>query len=269
MVVCWSTPLTHITEVRLHHPALLPLIIAFQLLTRIPTPQVDKISPFELGRSLLYYPIVGLVIGLILALSNWLLFTATIEVTAVLLLIVWVAITGALHLDGLGDSADAWVGGYNDRQRTLEIMKDPYCGPVAVCTILLVLLGKYASLQHITEHSQYLALIFIPIISRSFILVLFLTTPYVRQQGLGESLASHLPRRHAWLVVLGASITSLLLLRLDGLVLLVSAIISFVALRYWMIKRISGTTGDTAGAMVEILEMVMLLSFSLFCLHNY
>jgi len=249
-------------------PILLPLIIAFQLLTRIPTPQVEKVTPQALGVSLLYYPLVGLVIGLLLTVINGLLFSATIEVTAVLLLIVWVGITGALHLDGLGDSADAWIGGYGDQQRTLEIMKDPYCGPAAVCSILLVLLGKYAALQHITEHSQYLALLFIPILSRSFILVLFLTTPYVRQQGLGESLANHLPRRSAWLVLLIVSLAMLIFLKLSGFILLVSALISFLILRHWMMKRIGGTTGDTAGAMVEILEAIMLLCFSLFCISS-
>ncbi len=243
-----------------------PLIIAFQLLTRLPTPQLETITPFNLGRSLLYYPLVGLVIGLVLAALNWLLISATIEVTAALLLVLWVAITGALHLDGLGDSADAWIGGYGDRQRTLEIMKDPYCGPAAVSAIILLLITKYASLQHLTEYSQYLALIIIPVLSRSFILVLFLTTPYVRQSGLGESLATHLPRRHAWSVLAAVALLVLLLLKLDGLILLLSAIIGFLLLRQWMLKRINGTTGDTAGAMVEILEMILLVSFSLFCL---
>lgn len=243
-----------------------PLIIAFQLLTRLPTPQLETITPFNLGRSLLYYPLVGLVIGLMLATLNWLLISATIEVTAALLLVLWVAITGALHLDGLGDSADAWIGGYGDRQRTLEIMKDPYCGPAAVSAIILLLTTKYASLQHLTEYSQYLALIIIPVLSRSFILVLFLTTPYVRQSGLGESLATHLPRRHAWSVLAGVALLAVLLLKLNGLVLLLSALIGFLLLRQWMLKRINGTTGDTAGAMVEILETILLVSFSLFCL---
>ncbi len=243
-----------------------PLIIAFQLLTRLPTPQLETITPLNLGRSLLYYPFVGLVIGLMLAALNWLLISATIELTAALLLVLWVAITGALHLDGLGDSADAWIGGYGDRQRTLEIMKDPYCGPAAVSVIILLLMVKYASLQHLTEYSQYLGLIIIPVLSRSFILVLFLTTPYVRQSGLGESLATHLPHRHAWSVLAGVALLVVVLLKSSGLILLFSALIGFLLLRQWMLKRINGTTGDTAGAMVEILEMILLVSFSLFCL---
>ncbi len=247
-------------------PKFSPLIIAFQLLTRLPTPQLQEITPLNLGRSLLYYPLVGLVIGLMLAALNGLLFSATIEVTAALVLILWVIITGGLHLDGLGDSADAWVGGYGDQKRTLEIMKDPYCGPAAVTVILLVLITKYAAIQHVTEYSQYLALIVIPVLSRSFILVLFLTTPYVRQSGMGESLASHLPRRQAWFVVCGVALLCVLLLKSAGLILLLSALLGFVVLRWWMLARLKGTTGDTAGAMVELLEVVLLVSFSLFCL---
>ncbi len=243
-----------------------PVIIAFQLLTRLPTPPLEKITPHNLGRSLLYYPLVGLVIGLLLAALNWLLFSATIELTAALVLILWVIITGGLHLDGLGDSADAWIGGYGDRKRTLEIMKDPYCGPAAVVAILLVLITKYASIQHVTEYSQYLALIIIPVLSRSFIVVLFLTTPYVRQNGLGESLATHLPRTQAWFVVCSVILISILLLKSAGLILLLSALLGFIVLRWWMLARLKGTTGDTAGAMVELLEVVLLVSFSLFCI---
>ena len=243
---------------------LTPLIIAFQLLTRIPTPQITHITAKQLGESLLFYPLVGSVIGALLLLLGWLLSGVSIEVVAAMILISWVIITGALHIDGLGDSADAWIGGYGDPQRTLEIMKDPYCGPAAVSSIVLLMIAKYAALQPILEGAHYWVLFIAPFLSRTFILLLFLTTPYVRQDGIGASLAQHLPTRYAWGIFLACSVLLLLLLQWIGLLMLICAVIAFFALRYWMIQRIGGTTGDTAGAMIEILELVLLLSFVLF-----
>jgi adenosylcobinamide-GDP ribazoletransferase len=113
---------------------------------------------------------------------------------AALLLTVWVLLSGALHLDGLADSADAWLGGFGDRERTLTIMKDPRSGPIAVVTLVLVLLLKFAALLALIEQQHALALIIVPLLGRSALLGLFLTTPYVRAGGLGQALADHLPR---------------------------------------------------------------------------
>ncbi len=194
------------------------------------------------------------------------LFSASIEITAALLLILWVIITGALHIDGLGDSADAWLGGYGDRKRTLEIMKDPSCGPAAVTTILLVLLGKYAALQQITEYSQYVALLIIPVLSRSALIVLLLTTPYVRNQGMGSTLSTHIPKTTSWIIVIAITISTIALIKSNGIILLSTTAITLFALRYVMMKRINGTTGDTAGAAIEIIELILLMVFSLFCI---
>ena len=73
---------------------------------------------------------------------------------AALLLALWVALTGALHLDGLADSADAWLGGFGDPARTLEIMKDPRSGPVAVVVLVLLLLLKFSALLVVLQAQQ-------------------------------------------------------------------------------------------------------------------
>ncbi len=260
--------LTHAIESHLQKYIINPLIVAFQLLTRLPTPQIKELTPQVLGRSLFFYPLIGLIIGLILSLVNWLFFVATPEVASILILITWVLITGGIHLDGLGDSADAWIGGYGDRQRTLEIMKDPYCGPSAVSVLLLVLIGKYAALQHISQLEEYWVLFIIPVVSRSFIVLLFLTTPYVRQHGLGESLASHLPRRSCILLLITITAAIILAFKLSGIILLCCGLIVFLGLRQWMLQRLGGMTGDTAGAMIEVIEVSLLVSYSIFYLNS-
>lgn len=135
---------------------------------------------------------------------------------AALLLVFWVLATGALHLDGLADSADAWVGGLGDRERTLAIMKDPCCGPAAVVALVVVLLVKFAAL------------------------------------------AQHLPRRAAAAVVLAAMAGVAAVAGIHGLWLLAIACAMFGGLRALMVQRLGGTTGDPAGAMVEIIEVAVL-----------
>ena len=204
---------------------------------------------------------VGALIGLVFFLTAQLiLFFSTdfsSDVLAAILLTIWVLITGGLHLDGLADSADAWIGGLNDRDRTLEIMKDPYCGPIAVAVIVLLLLLKWVALSQLlkTDHSAFL--IVVPMLSRSIIIVLFMTTTYVRDSGLGAAFLEHMPEEKVlWTSLL---MSGLFYLIFAGLFSIILAALSVFVLRIMMIKRIGGMTGDTLGATVEIAETAALI----------
>ncbi len=96
---------------------------------------------------------------------------------AVLLLFVWVVVTGGLHIDGLADMADAWIGGQGDADRTLEIMKDPQCGPSAVVAVVLLLLAKLAALNVLLLHSRWDVVLLIPLIGRLSLVATFLYLP--------------------------------------------------------------------------------------------
>lgn len=236
-----------------------PFLIALQFLTRIPVRLSAMPSPEALGRSLVWYPAVGLLIGLGLLAVHSLLHSATPALQAVLVLTFWVLITGGLHLDGLADSADAWAGGFGDRERTLLLMKDPHSGPMAVVVLVLLLLVKFSSLQQ----SSALALILAPWIARGLLPLLFLSTPYVRAQGLGSALSTDLPRP---LLVFGLGVHLLGILSIGGYTACIAvswALIGFLILRYLMQQRIGGTTGDTAGALVELSEAGILLGLAL------
>ena len=238
---------------------MLPLWIALQFLSSLPIRLPGMPEPQQLGRSLLFYPLVGLLFGVILWVFNLVLAGAPLLLHAALLLTVWVLLSGALHLDGLADSADAWLGGFGDRERTLTIMKDPRSGPIAVVTLVLVLLLKFCALLALIEQGDAVMLIIVPLLGRAALLGLFLTTPYVRAGGLGQALADHLPRRAGWWV-LGASVLACLLIAgVKAIVALVVAFVGFVWLRQVMMRRLGGTTGDTAGALLELLEMAVLV----------
>lgn len=236
-----------------------PFFIALQFLTVLPVPVVDNATVKDVGRSLLFYPVVGALIGLVLCLVYWLSSSMSELVAAALLLAVWVLLTGGLHLDGLADTADAWIGGFGDRERTLAIMKDPYCGPAAVVLLVVVLFVKLATLEDIVGNGNWIALLLVPVLGRTVLPLLFLTTPYVRHEGLGAALAEHFPRWPGALTVVGTGCVIGFVAGKAGVWLITTAVVVFVVLRAVMLSRIGGTTGDTAGTMVELVETTTLL----------
>ena len=236
-----------------------PLLIALQFLTVLPIRIDGAPDAKATGRSLLYYPLVGLLIGALLAAAAWMLDDAPLLLGAAVLLATWVAVTGALHLDGLADSTDAWVGGHGDRDKTLAIMKDPCSGPMAVVTLVLVLLIKFTALVQILSNGAWALVVVVPVLGRTALVLLFLTTPYVRPHGLGSLLANHLPR-HACITVVMLTLAAVpLIVGTAAIGLLLATAGLFLMLRRLLLRRLGGTTGDTAGALVEVTETVVLL----------
>ncbi|AWE95022.1 cobalamin-5-phosphate synthase family protein [Pseudomonas paraeruginosa] len=157
--------------------ALQSLLVALQFLTRLPVRLSAMPTPEQFGRAVLCYPLVGVLIGVVLYGAARSLDGAPPPLQAALLLSLWVALSGALHLDGLADMADAWVGGLGDRERTLAIMKDPRSGPVAVVVLVLVLLLKFGALAALLGEGRPGLLLLAPWLARSSLPLLFLTTP--------------------------------------------------------------------------------------------
>ena len=233
------------------------LLIAIQFLTRVPVKTKTQWDDKSIAQSVLYYPLIGLIIGLVTGFSAFLLEALQPMLGAVIVLLLWVFITGGLHLDGLADSADAWAGGYANRQRSLEIMKDPSAGPFAVVVLVLLILVKYIAVVTLLESNLFWLLCVAPVLGRLSVIVLFLTTPYVREQGLGSIMASHLNRKLSYLVVIITLTIVLAVLPFMVFLLVLSAcIIVLYLLRYLMMSRLEGMTGDTIGASLEIIEAV-------------
>lgn len=230
--------------------------IALQFLTRIPLPHCRDHDPDHISRSVLFYPLVGLVIGLVLAALAVLLINTPTGVAAALLLTLWVGLTGALHLDGLADCTDAWVGGWGDKSRTIRIMKDPTSGPMAVCALILTLLLKWTALTAILDKQLFGYLLLVPVLGRTAMMSLMLSTPYVSSQGLGEALLRHLPTGLAWQIV---SASTLLLAWGLGVLPIIASLIVIVGVRYAAMQRLGGVTGDVYGAALELSETTALL----------
>jgi len=243
--------------------------LALQFLTRLPVRLRTAPRPSEFGSSLYAYPWVGWLIGASLAAFDRALQPVHLSgpLHAMLMLTGWVLLTGGLHLDGLADSADAWVGGQGDRERTLQLMKDPHVGVMAVLALALVLGLKVTGLQALvqtgvadTDEVWHISLALPPVIARTLLPLLFVTTDYVRPGGLGAMLAQHQPvPAILWSAALsGAALW--LAFGVNGLLTLAAGAACAIGLRSMMIKRLAGFTGDTAGAMVELVEVVTLLA---------
>jgi len=235
-------------------------LVALQFLTRIPVRVRYEAGAPLLGRSVLYYPAVGLLLGMLLSLPPMLFAGSSPMLLAAIILAVWVLLTGGLHLDGLADCADAWVGGHGDKQRSLQIMKDPASGPIAVSVLVLVLILKFAALTAMFEQTRFAPLLLAPVLGRAAILGLMLTTDYVRPQGLAEALLQQLPRSLVRWVLATSVLITLVFLGFP-------AVLSAGGILFWLrqsaLSRLGGVTGDVYGAAVELTETAVLIAATL------
>ncbi|MCH7339898.1 adenosylcobinamide-GDP ribazoletransferase [Acinetobacter higginsii] len=236
-----------------------PFWIALQFLTVLPIELKTMPSAKQNAQAMLFYPLVGLLLGLILFASAMLLAKLPIILSAAVILVLWIWLTGGLHLDGLADTADAWVGGFGDPERTLKIMKDPACGPIGVLSLVVVCLLKFVTLYVLLEQRMAAFLIVLPMLGRSVPLFLFLSTPYVRAQGLGRSMTDFMSKKQLWMVFV-ITIALLCMFKWLGLIALLVFLVLLFYMRSLFIKRIGGITGDTIGAAIELAETGVLLS---------
>lgn len=236
------------------------LLVAIGFLTRLPVPAHAYDDARAKADSLAWYPAVGVLIGVLLAALGWLLRDIASLLCAAVLVTAWVALTGALHLDGLADSADAWVGGMGDRDRTLAIMKDPRSGPAGVVALVLTLMLKFAALASLGP-APWLPLLLAPWLGRACLTALCLTTPYVRPGGLGAALMA--APRQPCIAALALSAVGCALLSCRGVLALACAAAVLGLWRHACLRRLGGFTGDTAGALAEMVEAAVLVGLAI------
>jgi adenosylcobinamide-GDP ribazoletransferase len=229
------------------------LVLAVQFLTRLPMPQLADLRPAELSRSAVWFPLVGLLIGGAVMLAVWIGSSTGPWIGALAGLIAWVWITGALHLDGLADVADALGAAHRDPGRFQEVLRDPHIGSFGVIAIGLQLLAKFSLLASLSAGPNLWALPLVPAWARLGTLVWSYAVPPLRE-GLGERFSWSIDRRAiaAHGVALAAASAWL-----SPALLAALAIIPGIAL-YWR-QRHGGITGDGLGASVEVTETLLLV----------
>ncbi len=238
---------------------------AVQFMTCVPVGSVEKVPDSAWRNMLLWYPVVGAAIGAVLIVGERLVFALDASLQAALLVLVWVILTGGLHLDGLADTTDAWVGGLGNRVRTLEIMKDPHCGPFAVIAVTMTLILKVAAL---TAFHNWIVLLLVPMAARLLIIPAFLWLPYAKESGVGadiqQAFSESRKKFGIAITVIGALLPLLFVPISLWLALVISGNVVYWLWRLTMMRRLQGFTGDCIGMLVELSELVLLFVFVIY-----
>jgi len=237
----------------------LPLAISF--LTILPVIDQRPASDEAVAASFAWFPIVGFLLGLALVGEDWLLAHVFAQVIrSVLIVISLTVVTGAVHLDGLADMADALGAGRN-RERALDILRDSRVGTFGASAIFFDLTLKILALSTLAGHRRYAALIVAPMLARlAMLFVAASGLPYLRPSGSGSTLLSGrkggLPKRIvAFFTLLVAMLVG------DPIAVGVAAAIG-LAMRFFYRRWLGGVTGDLIGACGELVEIAVLVTMA-------
>ncbi|MEA2642753.1 MAG: adenosylcobinamide-GDP ribazoletransferase [Chloroflexota bacterium] len=234
-------------------------VVAFEFLTclRFPLPRRDQ--EVRVGRSLRWFPLVGALIGCAVGLIDSLLGRVTTpEIRAVLAVGLLAAITGGLHLDGLMDSCDGLFV-FAPAERRLQIMRDSHVGSFAIVGLVTDLLLKYSALLVVPEPVRLPTFVAMGALSRWAMVLATVHYPSARADGLGRAYKSSANAREL-VIATPLALLALAPLRLAGLGLIAVAFAATVFTARLVMRRIPGLTGDTYGAISEIVEIAVAIA---------
>ena len=267
------------------------LLLLFTFMTRIPVPAKIDFDSQKLGKSLKFFPVVGLVIGLILSfiyclIGKYLVISSLL--IAVILVLVEVILTGALHLDGLSDTFDS-IFSYRSKQKMLDIMKDSRIGANGAIALIMYFLLKVILLSSIidlsntflTWNSQIgsyatVVILITPMLARINPVLNAYVSPYAKASGSAKDFAENTNKLSVLIavaislifsVVVGTGVFGVLNpLHLVNIV----AITMALGLYYSKLidKKIGGLTGDTLGALLELSDIIILFGFYISCVYS-
>lgn len=248
-------------------------ISILQFLTRISIKKDIGYDP-HMERGIVYFPVVGSIIGLILFVGfrvfNW-IFSGidNIYLLATLILILELIITGGLHMDGFGDTFDGFFS-YRSKGRILEIMRDPRLGTNGLLAIVALVVLKIVAMATLIYYNMAVYLIFMPIVGRLAGVFLTYKTRPARENGMGNMFIGKCSTSALVLASLFTALSAIAIEYLIGfntyifiyLYLIGSMVLIFVLSRLLIslsYRRIDGITGDLLGCVIEISEVVFLI----------
>jgi len=244
------------------------LLVALQFLTPIPV-RLKSVEPKDLARSMRYFPLVGLVIGLFLVLVKTLAFgplNFSAMVTATLMLLTLTALSGGLHLDGLSDMCDGFYAG-RSREEIVKIMRDPHIGVMGAIGIFFILLIKWSVLASLPLSMPYysnITLILIPFLGRWAMVIAAAAGPYalVASDGTAKPFVDNVTRKDAIISTVITLVVTLALSFISGnfvwLALMIVALLVVMAMVMTSRRVLGGITGDILGAVNEVTEVAVL-----------
>lgn len=239
-------------------------LTALRFLTRFPLPAAGEITPADAARSMVAFPLVGGLIGLLLAAASLVMRLLWPEMpAAALLLALWVMLSGGLHLDGFADSCDGLWAAVPPARR-LEILRDVHPGVYGVVGLILLLLLKFSALvglMNLEGLAGLGALILAPLLGRWAMVYAAWRYPYARRgPGLGQLFRSELRAGHLAGATAIAAILALSAGFPWGLAALPLAWLTTTIIAGWACRRLGGLTGDVYGMLCELNELILLLA---------
>lgn len=236
------------------------LVTAVQFLTRLKTPDIGPSTPADLAGSAAFYPVVGVIVGMllaVLALFVHIVYTNLI-VTAVIVVAADAWITGGLHLDGLMDSADGLLS-YRSRERALSIMRDAHVGAMAVLVALFTLLLRIVALSSLSPVRLAQVVFVAAVFARSLLLLVMRYAPTARSDGRGYESAQGNYTISGWLAMLLSLLLVAVLFGAPGLLACAVVVLGVGQFTAVCTRRLGGMTGDTYGATIELAQLLFTL----------
>ena len=238
-------------------------LVGLQFLTRIRIVRQTVWTAEDFGRSTRFFPLVGLVLGICYALAAWILVSVLgmRALTAALLLILPLLLTGGLHADGFMDTADGVFSG-RERERKLEIMKDSRVGSFGVVAFVLLMFLQFALLLDMSLPLLVPVFFVMPIIGRMAMVLAVSCFPYARADGMGKTFADMADRGTVAIAAVTTSVLVIPIGLLATLALVLGIVFALLFCR-WMTTILGGVTGDVYGAATVLTETIVLAVFSL------
>ena len=236
------------------------IAVAFAMFSAIPVPQFDW-NEKNMRYAMCAFPLIGAVCGVLWYLCGALPLPALVRAGGFCLIPVWV--TGGIHLDGYADTCDA-LSSYGDREKKLEILKDPHCGAFAVirlCSFFLAYFALCTAVQFTPRIGLCWTLALV--LERAFSGLAIASFPLARNTGLAHTFASAADRkavRSVLLVLAGLLCAALVLL--GGGALVLAALLVFWRYRVVSDRQFGGITGDLAGWFLQKAELWMLAALA-------
>ncbi len=233
-------------------------LLMIQLFTKIPINKEIEFDKDKFRKGVLYFPLVGLIVGLITALMAYVLnFIFSTQVTAMLSILFSIALTGALHWDGLADTMDGVLSA-RKREQMLIIMKDSRIGTHGVLALVLFVILKFLLLVELNDELLLPVIFVLPVVGKTAIALTLWGSQYARKEGLGDLFIGKTRPKDS----IGAGIISLVIiyiaLGVKGILALLFVILISFIIRRKLNKILGGMTGDTLGAINEIAELLFI-----------
>lgn len=231
-------------------------ILMLTFLTRIPIPVKFEFEEKDFARGLWFLPVTGFIIGLPLWAYNEYVNLDNAYLMSFLTIIIYISMTGGLHLDGLADYFDGIFSG-RSRERILEIMKDTHVGTFGVVGLILYFIGMFALIMG----AEPIVLLMMPVVGKSMGHLICSVGRYPKEKGMGMPLITYGKVWHG-LIVTG---TLMVFLYLNGMTYLIAGgcvLLFTLTFHFRTTQIVGGVTGDVIGASVELTQIVWLLVFA-------